>query len=62
MVHTEAQEVDSSLAEIEAEVETAKRSVLGEFWHYFSENKGAVMPLDLDAEVKRWGAAGAARA
>ena len=26
------------------------------------ENKGAVMPLDLDAELKRWGAAGAARA
>jgi catechol-2,3-dioxygenase len=26
------------------------------------EDKGAVMPLDLDAELKRWGAAGAARA
>ena len=26
------------------------------------EHQGAVMPLDLDAEVKRWGAAGAARA
>lgn len=26
------------------------------------ENNGAVMPLDLDAEVKRWGAEGAARA
>ncbi|MGP1674034.1 MAG: VOC family protein [Candidatus Limnocylindrales bacterium] len=26
------------------------------------ESKGVVMPLDLDAEVKRWGAPGAARA
>ncbi len=26
------------------------------------ENNGAVMPLDLDAEVRRWGAEGAARA
>lgn len=26
------------------------------------ENKGVVMPLDLDAELRRWGAAGAARA
>jgi catechol-2,3-dioxygenase len=26
------------------------------------EHQGAVMPLDLDAELKRWGAAGAARA
>ena len=26
------------------------------------ENNGAVMPLDLDAEVRRWGADGAARA
>lgn len=32
-----------------------------EAWGEF-ENKGAVMPLDLDAELKRWGAAGAARA
>ena len=32
-----------------------------EAWGEF-ENKGAVMPLDLEAEVKRWGAAGAARA
>jgi dipeptide transport system permease protein len=45
MVHTEAQETDVTLAEVEAEVETAKRSVLGEFWHYFSENKGAVVGL-----------------
>ena len=26
------------------------------------EHQGAVLPLDLDAEVKRWGAAGTARA
>ena len=32
-----------------------------EAWGEF-ENKGVVMPLDLDAEVRRWGAAGAARA
>jgi catechol-2,3-dioxygenase len=32
-----------------------------EAWGEF-ENKGAVMPLDLDAELRRWGAAGAARA
>jgi len=32
-----------------------------EAWGEF-ENKGAVMPLDLDEEVRRWGAAGAARA
>ena len=32
-----------------------------EAWGDF-ENKGAVMPLDLDDELKRWGAAGAARA
>jgi len=32
-----------------------------EAWGEF-ENTGAVMPLDLEAEVKRWGAAGAARA
>ena len=32
-----------------------------EAWGEF-ENKGAVMPLDMDAELKRWGAAGAARA
>ena len=45
MVHTEAQEVDTSLTEVETEVATAKRSVLGEFWHYFSENRGAVTGL-----------------
>jgi dipeptide transport system permease protein len=45
MVHVEAQETDVTLAEIETEVETAKRSVLGEFWHYFAENKGAVVGL-----------------
>ena len=45
MVHTEAQETDTSFAEIEAEVATAKRSVLGEFWHYFAENRGAVVGL-----------------
>ena len=45
MVHTEAQELDTSLAEVETEVATAKRSVLGEFWHYFAENKGAVAGL-----------------
>jgi catechol-2,3-dioxygenase len=27
-----------------------------------SEHHGAVMPLDLDAELRRWGAEGAARA
>jgi catechol-2,3-dioxygenase len=32
-----------------------------EAWGEF-EHKGAVMPLDLEAEVRRWGAAGAARA
>ena len=32
-----------------------------EAWGEF-ENKGVVMPLDLDAELKRWGAAGAAKA
>jgi dipeptide transport system permease protein len=45
MAHVEAQEADTSLDEIETEIETAKRSVLGEFWHYFSENKGAVVGL-----------------
>ena len=45
MVHTEAQEADTGFAEVETEVETAKRSVLAEFWHYFSENKGAVVGL-----------------
>jgi dipeptide transport system permease protein len=45
MVHTEAQETDVTLAEVETEIETAKRSVLGEFWHYFAENKGAVVGL-----------------
>ena len=45
MVHTEAQQTDITLAEIETEIETAKRSVLGEFWHYFAENKGAVIGL-----------------
>ena len=45
MVHTEAQQTDITLAEIETEVGTAKRSVLGEFWHYFAENKGAVIGL-----------------
>ncbi len=45
MAHIEAQEADTSLDEIETEVETAKRSVLAEFWHYFSENKGAVAGL-----------------
>ncbi len=45
MVHVEAQEADTSLAEVETEIETAKRSVLAEFWHYFSENKGAVVGL-----------------
>jgi catechol-2,3-dioxygenase len=32
-----------------------------EAWGEFAE-KGVVLPLDLDAEVRRWGAAGAARA
>ena len=32
-----------------------------EAWGEF-ENKGAVMPLDMEAELKRWGAPGAARA
>ena len=32
-----------------------------EAWGEF-ENTGAVMPLDIDAELRRWGAAGAARA
>jgi len=32
-----------------------------EAWGEF-ETRGAVMPLDLDAEVRRWGAEGAARA
>jgi len=32
-----------------------------EAWGEFAD-KGAVMPLDLDAEVRRWGAPGAARA
>jgi catechol-2,3-dioxygenase len=32
-----------------------------EAWGEF-ESKGAVMPLDLDVELKRWGAAGAGRA
>jgi dipeptide transport system permease protein len=49
MVHTEAQETDVTLAAaepgVETEVETAKRSVLAEFWHYFSENRGAVIGL-----------------
>ena len=45
MVHVEAQEADTSLAEVEIEIETAGRSVLGEFWHYFSENRGAVAGL-----------------
>ena len=33
------------------------REAWGEFEHH-----GAVMPLDLDAELRRWGAEGAARA
>ena len=32
-----------------------------EFWGEF-EKRGAVMPLDIDAEVRRWGGAAAARA
>jgi catechol-2,3-dioxygenase len=36
-------------------------SVPREGWGDF-EHKGVVMPLDLDAEVKRWGSAGAGRA
>jgi catechol-2,3-dioxygenase len=36
-------------------------SVPREGWGEF-EHKGVVMPLDLDAEVRRWGSAGAARA
>ncbi len=32
-----------------------------EAWGEF-ESKGVVMPLDMDAELKRWGAGGAARA
>ena len=35
--------------------------VPSEAWGEYAE-KGAVMPLDLDAEVRRWGSAGAARA
>ncbi len=45
MAHTEAQEADTSLDEVETEIATAERSVLGEFWHYFAENKGAVVGL-----------------
>lgn len=45
MVHSEAQQIDTSAAEIESEVATAKRSVLGEFWHYFAQNRGAVIGL-----------------
>jgi len=45
MAHIEAQEADTSLDEIETEIETAKRSMPAEFWHYFSENKGAVVGL-----------------
>jgi dipeptide transport system permease protein len=45
MVHVEAQQTDVTLGEVEREVETTKRSVLGEFWHYFAENKGAVIGL-----------------
>jgi catechol-2,3-dioxygenase len=36
-------------------------SVPREAWGEYA-SKGVVMPLDLDAEVKRWGSAGAARA
>ena len=36
-------------------------SVPREGWGEF-EHKGAVMPLDIDAELKRWGSPGAARA
>jgi catechol-2,3-dioxygenase len=32
-----------------------------EAWGEYAD-KGAVMPLDLDAELRRWGATGAARA
>ncbi len=32
-----------------------------EAWGEYAD-KGAVMPLDIDAEVRRWGAEGAARA
>lgn len=35
-------------------------SVPREAWGEYAD-KGAVMPLDLDAEVRRWGSAGAAR-
>lgn len=36
-------------------------SVPREAWGEYAD-KGAVMPLDMDAEVRRWGSAGAARA
>ncbi len=36
-------------------------SVPSEAWGEYAE-KGVVLPLDMDAEVRRWGSAGAARA
>ena len=47
MTHVEAQNAEDSatgIAEIEAQV-TRPRSVLGEFWHYFAESRGAVVGL-----------------
>jgi dipeptide transport system permease protein len=48
MVHTEAQDVEDSatgIAETAAIVASPRRAVLAEFWHYFSENRGAVAGL-----------------
>ena len=48
MVHTEAQEVEAAtagLAESPPARVSPRRAVLAEFWHYFAENRGAVMGL-----------------
>jgi dipeptide transport system permease protein len=48
MVHTEAQDVEDTatgIVETQAAVASTRRAMLAEFWHYFSENRGAVMGL-----------------
>jgi dipeptide transport system permease protein len=48
MVHTEAQDVEdttSGIAETEAVAASSRRAMFAEFWHYFAENRGAVIGL-----------------
>src|SRR5688500_5992267 len=48
MVHIEAQDaIDSASSgrEVARAARSARRAMLAEFWHYFSENRGAVLGL-----------------